>query len=68
MREIHPIGFRAPPEIRALLKAAAASAGRSLNAQMLVYMQQGLRLDGFEVPRHEKGNARAALTARAFGV
>lgn len=65
MREINPIGLRVPTGVREKLKEAATASNRSLNAQIVSYVLQGLRLDGFEIPRHEKENARAAVTARA---
>lgn len=65
MREINPIGLRLPNGIRERLKIAAACSNRSLNSQILSYVLQGLRLDGFEVPRDQMENARAAVTARA---
>ena len=54
MREINPIGLRVPPEVGALVRRAATENGRSLNSQLLVYVQQGLRLDGFTIPRPKK--------------
>jgi len=57
--------LRLPVGVRAAIQHAARNNGRSMNSQLIQYAMQGLRLDGFDVPRHEKENARAAVTARA---
>lgn len=54
MNRPNPIGFRAPPEVRALLDRAAEHANRSMNSQLLFYLTQGLRLDGYKVPNPRK--------------
>lgn len=57
--------LRLPVGVRGAIQQAARNNGRSMNSQLVQYAMQGLRLDGFDVPRHEKENARAAVTARA---
>lgn len=57
--------LRLPTGVRGAVQQAARNNGRSMNSQLVQYAMQGLRLDGFNVPRHEKENARAVGAARA---
>jgi hypothetical protein len=43
--------LRLPAGVRDTLKRAAKSSKRSMNSQTVYYVSQGLRLDGFAVPR-----------------
>lgn len=54
MREINPVGLRMPPEVGQLVRRAAIECKRSLNSQLLHYVQQGLRLDGYTIPKPKK--------------
>lgn len=56
---------RLPIGMRSVLKQAATKNGRSMNRQAIQYISQGLRLDGFEIPRHQKENAARAVTPAA---
>ena len=58
--------LRMPGGLRQALADAARTAGRSTNRQAVFYVGQGLRLDGYNVPRApEKGNAPGAITPKA---
>lgn len=57
--------LRLPRGVRGVVQTAAKQDGRSMNGQIVRYVLQGLRLDGFDLSRDPKENARAVGAARA---
>lgn len=58
--EINPVGVRFPPELRDALRRAAQENSRSLNRQVVIYVTQGLRIEGFAIKRARIRGNRAA--------
>lgn len=68
-RDINPVPVRFPPDLKVALRRAATQNERSLNRQVLQYVQQGLRIDGVVIrKRAPKKNAPPAVTGGASSV